>query len=268
LLTLSELHIYPVKSCAGSQVESVQLDRFGPTDDRRWMLVDQAGEMVSQRDEPKLALMRAEVDSAGISLAFDGKVFPVMIDSASAQTTVQVWGDRVLACDAGNEVAEWLSDALQRSLRLVYMPDDSVRRVDTDFALQGETVSFADGFPLLLVSQASLDYLGQRLSRPVPTNRFRPNLVVTGCEPHAEDAWKKIRIGDIEFDVAKACARCVMPSIEQSDASKDPDILRELASYRRFDDPAGGPRQVYFGQNLLYTERGLLQVGDRVTVCS
>ena len=146
------------------------------------------------------------------------------------------------------------------------MPEDCQRLVDGAYAKSAETVSFADGFPLLLLSQASLDLLNSKLGSPVPINRFRPNLVVDGCKAHAEDDWRQIRIGGMEFDVAKACARCVVPSIDQASGEKDSEILRALAAYRRFEDPGDGARQVYFGQNLLYRGAGELAVGDEVTI--
>ena len=156
--------------------------------------------------------------------------------------------------------AAWLSDRLGSACRLFYMPEDSVRLVDGLYAHNGETVSFADGFPILLISRASLDDLNGRLPSPVPMNRFRPNLVISGCAPFAEDDWKRIRIGDMVFDVAKPCSRCAIPSIVQETGERDPHINRALASYRRFDG------KIYFGQNLLYQQPGRLQSGDQVEV--
>jgi uncharacterized protein YcbX len=140
------------------------------------------------------------------------------------------------------------------------MPDTCRRLVDGLYAREGETVSFADGFPLLLISQASLDDLNSRLDSPVPMNRFRPNLVVSGCDSFAEDGWRRLRIGDVEFDVVKPCSRCVIPSIDQATAQRDGQINRVLASYRRVNG------QVMFGQNLLYHRAGKLSVGDPVQV--
>jgi hypothetical protein len=122
-------------------------------------------------------------------------------------------------------------------------------------------VSFADAFPLLLVSAAALDELNGRLTQPVSLDRFRPNLVVEGCDAHAEDGWKRLRIGAVELDVAKPCARCAVPALDQLTGEKHPELLRALASYRRAED-----RQVYFGQNLLYRGGGSLSVGDAVEV--
>jgi uncharacterized protein YcbX len=258
---LSGISIYPVKSCAGIERDAVSLGPFGPEGDRRWMLVDGAGQFVTQRNLPKLALIKTSLDAGQLALTIghSQRVVPVPSEGASRRL-VTVWGDTLEALDAGDEVADWLFEALSLPCRLVYMPDDARRQVAPLYARRGELVSFADGFPLLLISEASLADLNARLEQPVPMNRFRPNLVVTGCEAFAEDRWQRIRIGEIEFDVAKPCARCVMPSIDQATAQRDPQINRVLASYRRRDG------QVYFGQNLLYPDFGELAVGDTVDV--
>ena len=259
--SLSAITIYPVKSGAGIALPSVLLDRFGPVGDRRWMLVDESGRFVSQREEAGLARLAAVPDEDGLVLRLGTDACAVSIPAQDRTVEVQVWEDRVRAVDAGDSAAAWLTARLGRTLRLVYMPEASHRYVDGRYAANGETVSFADGFPLLLVSESALDHLNEKLSSPVGLDRFRPNLVVSGCEPHAEDGWRKIRIGDLEFDVAKPCARCVVPSIDQQTGEKDSEILRALAGYRRGED-----RQVTFGQNLLYRQTGRLTVGDLVEV--
>lgn len=260
-MQLSEITIYPVKSCAGFSVPETQLDRFGPAGDRRWMVVAPDGGFLTQRELPGMALLEVRTEPGGIGLSFQDRQIVVHEPGPqSASALVRVWGDSVPALDAGEDSAAWLSDVLGRPCRLVHMPQDSVRMVDGAFASEGETVGFADGFPLLLISRSSLDELNRRLSRPVNMNRFRPNLVVTGCAAHAEDEWRRIRIGAVEFDVAKACSRCVMPSIIQESGQRDPDINRALAAYRRFHG------QILFGQNLLYQRCGTLSVGDEVEV--
>lgn len=258
-MTLAGIQLYPVKSCGGLRVSSISIDRFGPRGDRRWMVVDAQGRFISQREQPAMCRVDLAQDEDGISLACDGSKLSVPVPTAAApHRRVQIWNDRVSARDAGDAAADWFSEVLQTQCRLVYMPDDSVRRVDGVYASGGETVGFADGFPLLLISQASLDDLNSRLPKPVPMNRFRPNLVVTGCEPYAEDSWHRIRIGAMEFEVAKPCSRCVMPSIIQETGARDPAINRVLASYRRIDG------QVMFGQNLLYQHCGQLIMGDQL----
>jgi uncharacterized protein YcbX len=258
---VSEINIYPVKSFAGLSLESVNLDRFGPANDRRWMLVDEQGLAITQRDQPLLACVKTQLCPAGLLLKIGDDHIEVMIPGASAQKhRVTVWDDEVDALDCGNDVALWLSSQLALTARLVYMPDDSIRPVDGNYAQSGETVGFADGFPLLLISQASLDDLNSRLENPVPMNRFRPNLVVSGCDAFAEDTWKRIRVGSMEFDVAKPCERCVVPSIDQRTGEKDRAINRMLASFRRREG------KIYFGQNLLYRGAGILHLSSPVEV--
>ena len=261
-MMVSALSLYPVKSMAGLDLPAVQLDRFGFAGDRRWMVVDENRRFLSQRELPAMALITATPTDVGLRLASgDSAVLVSRPDAAVRGLPVQVWEDRVMAQDTGSEVADWLGEILGVRCQLVYMADDAYRYVDGIYARGGETVSFADGFPLLLISHASLEDLNSRLSAAVPMNRFRPNLVVQGSAAFAEDRWRRIRIGDTEFEVAKACSRCVMPSIDQATARKDSEILRVLASYRRGED-----RQTYFGQNLLYTGTGELRVGDNVEV--
>lgn len=264
---LSSLHLYPVKSCAGISVPEVELDRFGPVGYRRWMLVDRAGDFLTQRTLPGMALVRVEPgEGGGLRLVHQGASLDVDVPGPEApRAEVRVWSEQVPAADAGDRVAAWLSARLQRPCRLVYMPDDTRRRVDPDYARRQETVGFADGFPLLLISAASLAALNARLTEPVSMNRFRPNLVVSGCDAFAEDQWRRIRIGDVELDVAKPCGRCVIPAIDQASARRNPIVTRTLASFRRLDG------QVLFGQNLLYAQpevgrAGRLAVGDELVV--
>lgn len=260
-MQLSGITIYPVKSCAGINMDSVILDRFGPVGDRRWLVVDERGRFISQREQAHMALIRVEQVPGGIRLLFGGSSIDSAIPGIDApEVRVSIWEDSVRAVLADSTAGEWLSAQLGQPCRLVYMPDTCRRLVDGLYARDSETVSFADGFPLLLISQASLDDLNGRLDHPVPMNRFRPNLVVSGCASFAEDDWRRIRIGNVEFDVAKPCSRCVIPSIDQSTAKRDVQISRVLASYRRVNG------QVMFGQNLLYQHPGILSVGDLVEV--
>ncbi len=259
-MKLIEITIYPVKSCAGISLPSVKIDRFGPEGDRRWMVVKEAtGSFLTQREVSRMAQVGVALGPEGIHLDCDGSALAVPLPGVDAAARrVRVWDDQVAALDAGDDAAAWLSGHLATKCRLVFMPQDTVRYVDGAYACEGETVGFADGFPLLLISQASLDELNSRLPAPVPMNRFRPNLVISDCEPFDEDNWRRIRIGEMEFDVAKACSRCVIPSIIQATGQRDPHINRTLASFRRING------QIYFGQNLLYQQTGRLRTGDSV----
>ena len=258
---LSEISIYPVKSCRGLQLESTRLDRFGPAGDRRWMVVTPGGEMLTQRQVREMALVEVTPLAGGLRLGdtITGQEVGYPEDDGTS-VSVRIWGDQVAARDAGDAAADWLEARLGQACRLVYMPTDSIRRVDGAYAREGETVGFADGFPLLLISQASLDDLNRRLETPVPMNRFRPNLVVAGTDPFAEDQWRRIRIGATAFDLAKPCSRCAIPSIIQETAGRDPQINRTLAGFRRVNG------QILFGQNLLYRTPGVLNVGDPVEI--
>jgi uncharacterized protein YcbX len=175
---------------------------------------------------------------------------------------VQVWQDRCRALLVDPAADAWLSEFLGRPVRLVWMPPETQRRVDPRYALSDDHTGFADGFPFLLISRASLDALNARLQTPVSMERFRPNLVVAGCPPHAEDQWQRLRIGDMEFRVAKPCSRCVIPTIDPDTGVRDPgaEPLRTLSAYRRHQG------KVYFGQNLLHCGSGVLAEGMAVEV--
>jgi len=259
-ITLSELNFYPVKSLRGVKLQRAPVDRRGIQFDRHWMLVDPEGRFVTQRQTPRMALVGTRLIPGGLRLCTPGmQDLEVAFNEGEGDPLqVQVWGDQCLARSAGNEAAEWLSRFLERPCRLVYLPESSVRAVDPDFASASDQVGFADGFPFMLISEASLEALNGRLDRPVPMERFRPNLVVKGCAPYAEDQWRRIRIGDIGFRVAKPCSRCVIPSIDTRTAEKGLEPLRTLSQYRRRDN------KVYFGQNLTHQGVGELRLGMTV----
>jgi uncharacterized protein YcbX len=212
---------------------------------------------------PQLTELQEQLVADGLVLSRADARIAVPVPKQATRVPVTVWGDTVSAADAGDAVAHWLATVFRRTLRLVHMPVDSHRAVDPDYARAGETVSFADGFPLLLVSAAAADALNQRLAQPVGLDRFRPNIVVAGCPPHAEDGWKTLRIGEMTFTVAKPCSRCVVPSLDQRTGARHPELLRVLADYRQ-----GPDKKIYFGQNLVYQGSGRLQVGDSVEVLS
>jgi uncharacterized protein YcbX len=177
------------------------------------------------------------------------------------RTEVAIWRDRVMAVDQGAVAAEWFSTYLSVPVRLMRLPADSVRPVDPLFAPGPEDqVGFADAFPLLLISEESLDDLNSRLAEPLPMNRFRPNVVIRGAGAYAEDGWAEVRVGQVTCHAVKACARCVIITTDQRTAARGVEPLETLASYRRV------PRGVLFGQNLVHTAPGHIAVGDRLSV--
>ena len=261
-LTLSGLFFYPVKSLRGIALERAPLDQRGIHFDRHWMVVDGAGRFLTQRQHTRMALIRTALTPGGLRLSAPGMAdLDLAFEPAEKRRLeVQVWRDQCEAVLVGEAADRWLSQFLDTEARLVYMPDSTQRAVDPTYAAAGDRVGFADGFPLLLISEASLADLNSRLEQPLPMLRFRPNLVVRGCEPYAEDSWRRIRIGDSTFRVSKPCSRCVIPSIDPETGKKSKEPLRTLNSYRRRGN------EVYFGQNVLHDAPGVLQTGMVVEV--
>jgi len=255
-LTLSGLYRYPVKSMRGAAFDELAVGPLGPVGDRQWMLVDETGRFLTQRQLPRMALMSAELDPADrLVLRAPGGRECQVGDGPGEPVDVTVWRDTLIAQAVDPAADAWCSDFLERPCRLVRMAPDTVRRVDPNYAAADDRVGFADGFPFLLISQASLDDLNRRIGQTLPMRRFRPNLVVDGCGPYAEDGWRRLRIGDVTFRVAKPCSRCIIPTIDPQTAERAPEPLRTLMTYRRRDN------QVFFGQNLLHDSTGLLRLG-------
>ncbi len=259
---LSAVYVYPIKSCGGISLQSANLEATGLRDDRRWMLVDGTGKFMSQRRHPKLALIspslapdRLVVSAPGmpdLEVPFDGET--------GDRLDVEVWGDAQRGVPVGGEADRWFGRFLGSPCRLVRKPEDDVRPVDSAYARSGDQTSFADGFPLLLISEASLEDLNRRLESPVSMNRFRPNLVVRGCGPYAEDGWGEMRVGDAVLRVAEPCPRCAITTVDQDSGERGKEPLRTLATYRKAEG------EVWFGRNLIHTSLGTVNVGDPVGV--
>ena len=259
---LTSLYVYPIKSVGGIALREARLDSRGIEHDRRWMLVDENGKFMSQRKHPRMALIstRLTSDSLIAEASEMPKLHLPLQPEGSSDLEVQIWSDVVRAVPVRDGAGEWFSTFLGVPCRLVYMPDETVRRVDQEYATAGDLVGFADSFPLLLISQASVDDLGKRLGKEVPVNRFRPNLVVEGCEPFDEDGWRGLRIGEVSFRVAKPCSRCSIVMTDQNSGERDREVLAALSGYRQVG------RDVLFGQNLAQNATGTLHVGATVEV--
>lgn len=263
MMQLSALYYYPVKSMAGIQTSEAAVAARGLAHDRRWMLVDENGVFITQRQHPRLTLVTVLPDRDGWRVQAPGEPdLSLRVPGADESTTVAtVWRDRVDTRSAGPEAAQWFSRYTGiPGVQLVYMPDTTLRQVDRSYTKGKEVVSFADGFPFLLISQASLDDLNSRLQRPLPMSRFRPNLVVQGCEAYAEDGWRHIRIGELTFRVVKPCSRCKVTTVDPFTAETGNEPLKTLAGYRRHGN------EVWFGMNLVHDGTGMLHVGDDVEV--
>ena len=223
------------------------------------------GKFLTQRSHPRMALIETALANGTLTLGADnsGSVI-VPVSAHLSPRTVTVWKNTVIADDCGDEPAEWLSRFLGGSLRLVRIGAQYERPVSVERAGAGHLVSFADGFPFLILSEASLANLNSRLAVPLPMNRFRPNFVVAGCEPHAEDTWHRYRIGELVFRNIDACARCPITTTDQRTAERGKEPLKTFATYRR--DPRDST-DVIFGFNVVHeTKRGTVHVGDTITL--
>jgi uncharacterized protein YcbX len=267
---LKSLHIYPVKSCHRVDLDSAELEPWGLAGDRRWLITDADGQQRTQRELPQMALIRPSYpEGGGLRLTAPGVpdlvLPPVSRARGAEEATVTVWRFTGRAAHAGREADEWVSSFLGQPSRLVRMDDTSVRPTNPDYSRTDDRVSFADGYPLLLASSASLAALGDWIvemgGEPVPMTRFRPNVVVEGTEPWAEDTWKRVRIGEQTFRVVKRCDRCVMTTV-------DPELgrfsgqqpLKALRKHRRED------KAVFFAVNLIPDTVGALGVGAEFEV--
>jgi uncharacterized protein len=259
-LRLSGLHVYPIKSAAGVSPTAWDVDAFGLRLDRRWMVVDAGGKLVSQRTHPRLALVRPSIGDATLRVetagmpALELPLLPVSPVTVAAT----VWDDTCWAVWTGERAARWFSDVLEMDCTLVYMPESTVRPADTTYAPPGHRVSFADGFAFLLLSEESLQDLNGRMPVPLPVNRFRPNLVVAGGEPFVEDRLSTFQVGAVRFRVVKPCGRCVVTTTDQVTLARGQEPLRTLATFRRRDG------EVLFGQNVVHEGSGRLALGDPV----
>ena len=264
-LVLARITVYPLKSGAGIELNASDIEPCGLRGDRRWMAIDGDGVCVTARERPQLVRIQAESDGAALRLEMEGRE-PLAVRYPYAEAPaarVWIWGQACVALDAGDVAARWMSDALDKPVRLVAMDNRYKRRPDQDCTLPDDEVSFADCYPVLAIGRSSLDDLNTRTPAPTSMRRFRPNFVVSGGAPYAEDGWRRIRIGAVEFEGVENCERCELPTVDPEtgipDRRREP--MRTLARYRR--RATGG---VFLGQNLVPRGGGTVRVGDRVVV--
>jgi hypothetical protein len=262
VIQLSRICTFPLKSGAVIDQTSAELGPRGIVGDRRWMVVDATGRFLTARTVPSMVRIAAVPVDGGLCLSLDGARRTVPAPTSGPRMAVTVWGDTVEALRADD--GGWLSARLGQDCQLVYMDDDLRRPVDADYAQNDDITSFADGFPILLISEGSLADLNRRLERPVSMDHFRPNLIVSGCSAFAEDGWRRIRIGAVELSLVKHCSRCVLTTVDPNTGLRatDGEPLRTLSGYRKTD------RGVTFGQNALVTRPGRMERGDPVMVLS
>jgi uncharacterized protein len=277
---LTRIDRYPVKSCRGESLERAVVEPWGLAGDRRWMVVDTDGAVLTGREVNQLVLVGAEPTQDGLRLRAPGRDVldvrrpdPAHVDPA-AQRPVSLWRSSLTAADAGDEAAAWFSEVAGRPARLVWLDDPTRRPTSPDFSRPDDRVSFADGYPLHLVTEESLAALddwvqetSQGWEEPLAVSRLRPNVVVSGFPAWAEDDWRLLRIGGeagVTFRAVKGCARCVLTTVDPDSARRGHEPLRSLARGRRFDGA------VWFGINLvpdvLPGAAPEIRVGDPVEV--
>lgn len=258
-LSLASIHVYPIKSLGGFSVHQARLTDRGPQHDRRWMLVDATGRFITQREVPAMACLHCSpiVDGFRVTDVRDGDAIDLP-SSISAITTsrCRVFDDEVDVIHAPTVLSAWFAGKLDTSCSLVFMPDTTQRAVDARYAT-GIT-SLSDGFPYLILSQASLDDLNARMERPIPMDRFRPNLVITGGQAFQEDGWREVVIGAARFALVKPCGRCVIPTTDQHTGERSKEPTRTLASYRSISN------KILFGMNAMAVSGDMVHVGDLV----
>jgi uncharacterized protein YcbX len=261
--TLAQIFIHPIKSTRALPLTQAQVEPMGLEHDRRWMLIRPDGSFITGRESPALVRVSAVPTEEGLQLSAPGlPELRVQAPAADApRQEVTIWSEHCSAARVGEAADRWFSQYLGEPVALVHVDAKMERPVDPKYAGPEDRVGFPDGFPLLLLSRASLEALNARLSRPVTVEHFRPNLVVEGCEPFAEDGWKRLRVGNVELEVVKPCARCVFTTVDPrtGEKAKDGEPLRTLTAFRRISG------KVMFGQNVLVRRPGMIRVGDPIT---
>lgn len=258
---ITGIFIYPVKSLSGISLQSAALCHTGLQYDRRWMLVDANGQFITQRDRKELCLFTVTMSETYFTITYlqQSINIPLTLETGELMT-VTVWNDAVHALVASDEINTWFSNQLKQTVTLVYMPDTTHRSISPTHVINNEQVGFADGYPVLMIGEASLHFLQSKIEEEIPMNRFRPNIVFSGDEPNEEDFWHYFNINDITCRGIKPCKRCTVTTINQQTAISNAEPLKTLATYRKVDS------YILFGQNIALPDSGQISIGDEITV--
>lgn len=265
MIRIESLHIYPIKSLGGIDLQEAKVTDRGLAYDRRWVLVDANNRFVSQREYARMALLQPRLDNGQMTITDrSGELVPLQFDLNEPKTTAEaitVWDDTVPAKPVSNAADDWFTTIMQMPVRLMYMHEDSIRQADQRYAItEQDKVSFADGYPILIISQASMDRLNSKLDHALSVNRFRANIIVSGIEAHEEDTWREIKTIQQTLFGVKPCARCVMTTIDPQTGEAGKEPLKTLANYRKIGN------KILFGENFIPKEEGMLKVGDEIEV--
>ncbi len=260
--TLSAINIYPVKSLAGIALTKSKVEERGLEFDRRWMIVDSENNFITQRKYPQMVFINLKIKDQKLVLQhrikkMDQLEIPIF-EVPQKLISVKVWDDICEAVEYESKINDWFSEALDINCKLVYMPNSTKRKTSIKYYQQSKNVSFADGYPFLIICEESLNFLNSKLVDPVMMKRFRPNLVFSGGKEHVEDNWKNIKVGNLKFTVVNPCARCVITTIDPVSSKKNKEPLATLSTYRNVNN------KILFGQNLLVHQEGFIAIGDKI----
>ncbi len=264
MIKIKSLHIYPIKGLRGISLQQSKVTSRGLKHDRRWVLIDQNNRFISQREYPEMALLHTsiEVDELIVSDTRNQEQCAIQISEPdSNEEMVTVWDDTMPAKMVSEETNKWFSAALGQDVRLMYMHEGSNRQADQRYAIsEKDHVSFADGYPILIISEASMDQLNQKTGLSQTIDRFRANIILSGIKPHEEDELREITIGDQKLYGVKPCARCQVTTIDPTTAEYGKEPLKTLATYRRID------HKILFGENFIPANESSISVGDQVEI--
>jgi uncharacterized protein len=262
MLHVSQLFIYPIKSLGGISLDKAEITDRGFRYDRRWLIINEYNQFMTQREFPQMCLLQPSITKTGIRIFHkqSSAEFSIPFETKSEEITVQIWNDYCRARLISEEADAWFSQMLSVRCRIVYMPEETKRKVDLNYAKDQEVTSFSDAFPFLIIGENSLQALNKKLSHPLPMNRFRPNIVFNGGDAYEEDLMKHFTINDISFYGVKPCARCPITTVDQLTAIQSKEPLKTLAGYRAHNN------KVFFGQNLLHKGEGTIEPGDEIII--
>jgi uncharacterized protein YcbX len=256
---VSQIWIYPLKSLGGIPMQRAQVLAKGLSLDRRWMLIDHDNTFMTQRVNHGMALFKTSLAGNQVRVSYQGSAIDIPVTSQGPELNAVIWDDTVKVVEVDPVVSKWFTERLGSSCRLVSFPEANTRNVDPKYNLGNTQVSLADGYPLLVIGEGTLDDLNSRMEKPLPMNRFRPNIVFTGGEPFIEDMWKNFKVGDNGFAAVKPCGRCALPTVDQETGVMGKEPLATLNKYRKRDN------KVLFGMNLIPLDHNWINVGDEIT---
>lgn len=251
------LHVYPVKSFKGVQLEKSQLSNLGLSLDRNWMLVDENHKFMTQREFPKMALFVPQIGSHELTIGFGDEKVSVPFEDAGDEVHTKVWGQEITGKEVTGEISQWIGDRLGTKVKLIHF--STLRNVENG---NGAQVPFTDSGPFHLISEGSLVDLNTRMDSSVSMQRFRPNIVISGAEAFQEDSWKEIKIGENRFKILEQNARCQLTNVNPETGDVDKNVLKVLSSYRNQNN------KINFGVHLCLIDGTEICVDDEVEVIS